>query len=101
MNAKTDDRKITSAELGTLGIIRDAARSARARIQDSRAREAIAIFEHELSVRLETMTKLHAAQAASAPPPGPPLPPPPRPSVPPPPRPRPAFTSTPPRKPGP
>jgi hypothetical protein len=57
MNARTDNAQTKTFDLDTLSIIRDSARSARLRIIDGRAKEAMAIFEHELNVRIETLAK--------------------------------------------
>lgn len=57
MNARTENAKILTGDLNTLGIIRDAARSSRQRIVDGRAKEAMAIFEYELTARIETLAK--------------------------------------------
>lgn len=40
-----------------LRLVHSAAKSARLRIVDGRAREAMAIFEHELHYRIEAFTK--------------------------------------------
>lgn len=60
MNAKTDDKLARQAHLDTLHVIRDAVRAARQRIVDGRAREGMAILEHELTNRLETFAKAQA-----------------------------------------
>lgn len=75
MNDKTDDKAALHPNLDTLRVMRDAARSARQRIIDGRAREAMAIFEHELTSRISTFEK--AAPIVTAPAPKPSVPPPP------------------------
>lgn len=82
MTEKIDDKTAMRPNLDTLRVIRDAARAARQRIIDGRAREGMAIFEHELTARIETFAKTM--------PPVPPVNVPPRPFTPPPP-PRPAH----------
>jgi hypothetical protein len=85
MNAKTDD-KVLTVHLDTLHVIRDAARAARQRIVDGRAKEAMAIFEHELTNRLETFARAQPEKPESPKPSPPRAPlPPVRPSAPPPP----------------